>query len=195
MCIYIHTCIYIYMIYYVLYIIYTYYMNLYEIIIGRGVLYGLPMPQLWNAVNFLGSVFRVACPFHLIIFITGNEERPDTSKSNTVHQHLLYPFLVMVHFLLLLVKPKPQTGHDAWYILLWAPPVLIKLVILKVQLPKNPSESGIMFTNLATISIWKEPTFYLFFYPIDPVIPPNPSPSHPALSHRSPSGRGIALHR
>ena len=77
-------------------------------------------------------------PFHLIIFITGNEERPDTSstsKSNTVHQHLLYPFLVMVHFLLLFVKPKPQTVHDVWY----SPvgPTSYKLVILKVQLPKN----------------------------------------------------------
>jgi hypothetical protein len=80
------------MIYYVLYIIYTYYMNLYEIIIGLGGLYGLPMPQLWNAVNLFGYVFRVACPFHLIIFITGNEERADTSKSKKGPSALALPF-------------------------------------------------------------------------------------------------------
>ena len=52
-----------------------------------------------------------------MIFITGNEERlgiRHISKSNTVHIHLLYPFLFMVHFVFF-SSSNPKRFHDVWH--------------------------------------------------------------------------------
>ena len=79
---------------------------------------GQNQTEIWMR-SILRACFRSYMPIssYTMIFITGNEERlgiRHISKSNTVHIHLLYPFLFMVHFVFF-SSSNPKRFHDVWH--------------------------------------------------------------------------------